>query len=756
MNKNSKVFIRTNSNLGIPTQGQCYSTNNLVYTPTSEYSNIIKIINNKEIEELEAISSEPNILNNIDDNIYQLPSTNLELCTPVKMSLLTKEYITNITSNHPENIIIFSILANSKLCKIIAIDSVTTLSINSCKIYIQEYIPKSLEWTHTNKTDTSLKILISHNSKLTFKNIYELRQTNNTLICGHNSLSKTIVDIQTSTTTITKSSLKKARYLQNIFTNIPKYKIRKTRDLVNLFTDTASPEDINNLVKQENSNIKTFNDNFGKIHETEQNLIKYVTHQNNRFINRNEKQDLDGEVNNLLHNGQLASLTLNLINNKIKLLEKDQTYSNIISMYNKISHHETVILNDQTHKITHHQPLSLNNSGFVHTISIKLKTKMQLEIHCDPQMKNENWTINSLHNQTFPITNHTFTIDNKTLPVTQEINISPKNYTKYSISNTTLKLSYNNLQNHVICMEQKPITLDNTTFICTRGLQYPFQKSANSSEEFFTAMSMAINSKPLKTQTINYKDPSIYENINNQNENTKLTLALLNKLHFLAYYYLSPIVITIITIACSIALVLIYKKYCQNTKKQITTVEYRKNKEKVYLKPLLKSPKHSTTPTESKRPKSISKTDRSSIISVETHHPGTPRPLPQINWKNWLNNPDHESQRKELQKVTSLMDLETNELHLKSIRFLLEAKQSKTDNYILKEFSKLNPLELQRLYDHIINWEKTMKSYLKIETTKINKDTENIEAIKKIMTKLTHAVEGFEKIRTTINESINT
>ena len=402
----------------------------MIYSPTTETSNIIKIITDNEIEELEAISKKPDIIENINNAMYKIPSTNLELCSPVKMSLLSKDHIYNIINKYPENIVIFAILANSELCKIVGIRTMTTLSLNGCNIYIKEYMPKSIEWTQNNKNHTSLDILISQNKKLLFKNIYDLHQTNNTIICEHNTLSKTVVEIQKSTATITKSSLKKAKYLFNIFTNIPKHNLRKTRDIINLFTDTASPEDLNKLIKQENTNIKTFNNNFENIHNTEQNIINYISHQNSKIINQNAKQNIDNEINNILHNGQLASLTLHLLNNKMKLLEKDQTYTNIISLYRKISHHELVYLNDQTHKITHHQPLHLNNSGYIHTISTLLETKQKLKIHCDPHLKNGTWEINSLNNLTLPITNHSFTINNKTVPVTQEINISPKNYTK--------------------------------------------------------------------------------------------------------------------------------------------------------------------------------------------------------------------------------------------------------------------------------------------------------------------------------------
>ena len=114
------------------------------HVPTKESSNLIKLISDREIEELKAISHKPNQILNIDNEIYQLPSANLELCAPVKMSLLTKEHITYISNKYPKAIIIFSILANSELCKIIGMDQVSTLSLNSCKLYIYIYISPNL------------------------------------------------------------------------------------------------------------------------------------------------------------------------------------------------------------------------------------------------------------------------------------------------------------------------------------------------------------------------------------------------------------------------------------------------------------------------------------------------------------------------------------------------------------------------------------------------------------------------------------
>ncbi len=178
--------------------------------------------------------------------------------------------------------------------------------------------------------------------------------------------------------------------------------------------------------------------------------------------------------------------------------------------------------------------------------------------------KNNEWKINTLHKLQVPIINNSWWwLNNKKISVTQEINLSPKNYTKYNVPNTTLILSQNNVRNNIICLAQNTITIDNTAFICTTGLQYPFQNSANSSQQFFTAMSMAINSKSLNTQNLHYDDPSLFENINDQLEEAKITVAQISKLHLITYYSGSAIAAIAVTIICCCLVSFLYKNIAQ-------------------------------------------------------------------------------------------------------------------------------------------------------------------------------------------------
>ena len=226
------------------------------------------------------------------------------------MSLLTKDHIQNLTSKYPTYFTIFSIVKKAKQCQIIGIEAITTLSIESCKIYVKQYIPKSIEWTQTDKKNTSLMILVSKQSKIFFTSINNIKDNKTNLLCGHNTLSKTTIEIQASSRLITRSSLVKAEYISNIFTTIPNYlSKRQPRDLINLFTDTTSPEDLENIVKQENTNIRTFNNNFNNIHNTEQKIINYISHASQAYIKNNALDSIRNEINNLLHNEQLASLT---------------------------------------------------------------------------------------------------------------------------------------------------------------------------------------------------------------------------------------------------------------------------------------------------------------------------------------------------------------------------------------------------------------------------------------------------------------
>ena len=92
------------------------------------------------------------------------------------------------------------------------------------------------------------------------------------------------------------------------------------------------------------------------------------------------------------------------------------------------------------------------------------------------------------------------------------------------------------------------------------------------------------------------------------------------------------------------------------------------------------------------------------------------------------------------------MELKTSELQLRKIRFILEANTIKMEKYIEDKFTKLDKTDIMKLITHVQIWNKIIRHSQKIELSRTNRDTKNIEAIGIILANLTNALENFKKI----------